>query len=92
MQVAQEQVSLSIKAAHIKYKEAYALLDTKEKSVELATQNYEVVNYRYTNDLALITDLLDASSQKLNAELEEVNARIHILYHYYKLHYISGTI
>ncbi|MBQ8442456.1 MAG: TolC family protein [Bacteroides sp.] len=92
MQVAQEQVSLGIKAAHIKYKEAYALLDTKEKSVELATQNYEVVNYRYANDLALITDLLDASSQKLNAELEEVNARINILYHYYKLHYISGTI
>lgn len=92
MQVAQEQIMLGMQAAHIKYKEAYALLKTKEKSVELATQNYDVVNYRYTNDLALITDLLDASSQKLNAELEEVNARINILYNYYKLHYISGTL
>lgn len=92
MQVAQEQIMLGMQAAHIKYKEAYTLLKTKEKSVELATQNYDVVNYRYTNDLALITDLLDASSQKLNAELEEVNARINILYNYYKLHYISGTL
>lgn len=92
MQVAQEQIMLGMQAAHIKYKEAYTLLKTKEKSVELATQNYDVVNYRYTNDLALITDLLDTSSQKLNAELEEVNARINILYNYYKLHYISGTL
>ena len=92
MQVAQEQIMLGMQAAHIKYKEAYTLLKTKEKSVELATQNYDVVNFRYTNDLALITDLLDASSQKLNAELEEVNARINILYNYYKLHYISGTL
>ena len=91
-QVAQEQIRLGMQAAHIKYKEAYTLLETKRKSVELATQNYDVVNYRYVNDLALITDLLDASSQKLDAELQAVNARINILYHYYQLHYISGTL
>ena len=92
MQVAQEQIKLGMEAAYIKYKEAYTLLETKQKSVELASRNYDVVNYRYANDLALITDLLDASSQKLDAELQVVNARINILYHYYKLHYISGTL
>jgi len=90
--VAQEQIRLGIQAAHLKYKEAYTQLETKEKSVQLASQNYEVVNYRYSNGLALITDLLDASSQKLDAELQAVNARINILYNYYKLQYISGTI
>lgn len=90
--VAEEQIRLGVQAAHIKYKEAYTLLETKEKSVQLATQNYDVVHYRYANDLALITDLLDASSQKLDAELQAVNARINILYNYYKLHYISGTL
>lgn len=90
--VAEEQIRLGVQAAHIKYKEAYTLLETKEKSVQLATQNYDVVHYRYANDLALITDLLDASSQKLDAELQAVNARINILYNYYRLHYISGTL
>ncbi|MBE6268607.1 MAG: TolC family protein [Bacteroidales bacterium] len=90
--VAQEETKLGMQAAHIKYKEAYTLLETKQKSVELAGQNYDIVNYRYTNGLALITDLLDASSQKLDAELQAVNARINILYNYYKLHYISGTL
>ena len=72
--------------------EAYALLDTKLKSVELADQNYKVIDYRYRNELALITDLLDASSQKLDTELQTVNARVNILYNYYKLRYISGTL
>lgn len=47
---------------------------------------------RYENDLALITDLLDAASQKLDTELQEINAKINIIYHYYKLQYISGTL
>lgn len=90
--VAQEQIMLGVQAAYIGYKDACTLLETKEKSVQLATQNFEVANYRYLNDLALITELLDASAQKLDAELQVVNARINILYNYYKLHYISGTL
>lgn len=92
MEVVKEQIFLAMQAAHIKYQEAYTLLETKEKSMELASQNYELVSYRYENDLALLTELLDASSQKLDAELQAVNARINILYNYYKLHYISGTL
>lgn len=92
LRIAREQTALAVQAAHIKYIEAYVLLEPKQKSVELAVQNYDVVSYRYGNDLALITDLLDASSQKLDAELQAVNARINILYNYYKLQYISGTL
>ena len=92
MAVVKEQMLLAIQAACIKYEESFTLLETKEKSVELANQNYDIVSYRYDNDLALITDLLDASSQKLEAELQVLNARINILYNYYKLHYISGTL
>lgn len=92
MAVVKEQMLLAIQAACIKYEESFTLLETKEKSVELANQNYDIVSYRYDNDLALITDLLDASSQKLEAELQVLNARINILYNYYKLHYISGIL
>lgn len=90
--VVEEQLHLALDAATIGYREAHDLHATREKSVELATRNYEVIRYRYENDLALMTDLLDASTQKLEAELQEVNARIDILYRYYKLKYISGTI
>ncbi|GHT72624.1 transporter [Bacteroidia bacterium] len=90
--VAEEQIALALEEAFVHYKEAFTLLETKEKSVELASQNYNVIAYRYDNDLALITDLLDAASQKLDAELQAINAKINIIYNYYKLKYISGTL
>lgn len=90
--VLEEQISLALDEAFVHYNEAFVLLKTREKSVELATQNYNVISRRYDNDLALITDLLDAASQKLDAELQVINAGINIIYIYYKIKYISGTL
>jgi outer membrane protein TolC len=50
------------------------------------------VQNRYQNQLALLTDMLDASSMKLSADMALVNARISLLYNYYKLKYISNTL
>lgn len=87
-----ENVKMAVKAAHVRYCEAFTVYDTRMKSFELAMQNYKVVNNRYLNDLALITDMLDASNQKLEAELQVANARINILYAYYKLKKACGNL
>ncbi len=42
--------------------------------------------------LAIITDMIDASNMKLSAELQEVNARIGIIYAYHKMKYTAGTL
>lgn len=89
---AREQVTLAVHEGYIRYLEAYEQLRTQEKSVELAQENYAVILHRYTNELALVTDMLDASNACLQAEVERSNARINIIYHYYKLHYLSGTL
>lgn len=89
---AQEQTELAVKAGHVKYLESYVELSTQQKSVELANQNYAVIRNRYKNEMALITDMLDASNSKLAAELQLVNAQINIVFNYYKLLYISGTL
>ena len=60
--------------------------------VELARQNYDVVRNRYANELALVTDMLDANNAKLMAEVELANARVSIIFNYYKLLYLSGNI
>ena len=90
--VVAENLDNQVQQAWTLYQQTYADLDTQRKSVQLARQNYQVVNDRYLNQLALITDMLDASNIRLNAELEEVDARINIVYAYYKIKYISGTI
>ena len=87
-----ESLDNQVQQAWTMWQQTYADLDTQKKSVELARQNYEVVNERYLNQLALITDMLDASNIRLNAELQEVDARINIVYAYYKLKFIAGTL
>ena len=89
---AREQTELSMNSGHIRYMESYVQLNTQQKSVELAGQNYTVIRNRYKNDMALITDMLDASNSKLAAEVELVNAQINIVFNYYNLLYLSGTI
>ncbi len=87
-----EKTGLAIKADYVRYLEAYEQLKTQQKSVELANQNYTVISNRYKNDMALITDMLDASSSQLNAELQLANARINIIFNYYKLKHTSGNL
>ena len=36
--------------------------------------------------------MVDASNLKLNAELNEVDARINIVYAYYRMKYIAGEM
>ena len=90
--VAQEQVAIAVQAAYIRYVEAFEQLRTQQKSVELATDNYNVIADRYDNGLSLITDLIDASNAKLTAEIGLTNAQIDILANYYKLKYITNTL
>lgn len=90
--VAAEAVENQMQQAYTLYKQSFVSLRTQQKSVELARQNYEVMNDRYLNQLALVTDMVDASNILLNAELQEVDARINIVYAYYKMKYISGEI
>ena len=87
-----EQLNNSIQAAYVNYLQSYVELETQQKSVELARQNYGVVNARYLSQLALVTDMVDASNLRLGAELQEVNARINIVYAYYHMKYVAGEI
>lgn len=90
--VVAESLNNQVQQAYTLYEQSFVDLDIQRKSVLLAQQNYQVVNDRYLNQLALITDMLDASTIKLNAELQEVDARINIVYAYYKLKFIAGTL
>lgn len=87
-----EQTTLAIQADYTKYLEAYDEVATLEKSVQLAIENYNVVENRYRNDIALVTDMLDASNQLLNAELQLTNARINVIFNYYKLKNSAGNL
>lgn len=92
LDAARQNVSLAVNADHVRYLEAYEELKTQLKSVELAERNYRTTSTRYSADMALITDMLDAANSRLDAEQRLVNARINIIYYYYKLLFTTGKI
>ncbi len=89
---AREGIENAIQAAYTNYLTSFTELKTQQKSVELAVQNYRIIQNRYENGLALITDMTDAANVKLDAELALVSARINVIYNYYQLKYISNTL
>lgn len=91
-ELAEEYISNAIHEAFVNLNEAYVRLETQQKSVQLAHENYGIVRQRYINGLALITDMLDASTTQLDMELQLANYQIGILYQYYLLKKITGTL
>lgn len=90
--LAREGVENGVQASYTNLLTSYTEVKTQQKQVELANQNYSVVQKRYQNDLALLTDMVDASNMKLSAEMALVNARIGMLYNFYKLKYVTNTL
>lgn len=91
-ELAREETGIAINSAFIALENAYEQLRTQEKSVELARENYNVVNNRYLNDLALVTDMIDASNTLIETQLQLVNARINVIYSTYNLQRVAGTL
>ena len=91
-EVTREQFNNQVQAAYTEYLQSFVEHDTEKKNVQLAQENYQVVNDRYLNQLSLITDMIDASNTLLDAQLREVDAKINIAYNYYKMKYVAGEL
>lgn len=87
-----ENVADAVHAAFVSLGTARTQLDTRRKSLQLATENYELVSRRYQNGLAIVTDLTDAANMKLDAELQLSDARINLVYAFYNLKYAAGCV
>lgn len=91
-ELAQEQTNHAVQESYVNFLTSFTDLRTQQKSVDLADENYSVTSNRYQNDLALLTDMLDASNMKLSADMGLVNARINVIFNYYKMKYITHTL
>lgn len=80
-----QQLQMDIYNAILRHKEALQEEEAWELSVRQAQENYRIMQNRYMNQLAILTDLLDANSVLLNAELQLTSSRTRIIYTYYQL-------
>jgi outer membrane protein len=91
-ELTKEELRKSLFTAHTFYEEAQQALASEEKKTELATENYRRITNSYYQQVALITDLTDASNQKLTAELQMVAARSRIVMRYLELQKTAGLL
>ena len=90
--VAEENLRNDVQKAYADYMQSYVELETSEKSLQLANENYERIHDRYMEQLVLVTDMLDAFNMKLDAELGVSAANAGIQYRLCCLRYAAGIL
>lgn len=90
--VTEENLRNDVQKAYADYMQSYVELETREKSLQLADENYERIHDRYMEQLVLVTDMLDAFNMKLEAELGVSAANAEIQYRLCCLRYAAGIL
>lgn len=90
--VTEENLRNNVQKAYADYMQSYVELETSEKSLQLADENYERVHDRYMEQLVLVTDMLDAFNMKLEAELNVSAANAGVQYRLCCLRYAAGIL
>ena len=63
-----------------------------EKSATQANENFRVINNKYNNGLATITELLDADAAQVTANVNVINAKADAALAYRKLLQSAGVV
>lgn len=87
-----QDIRINVKSVYIRHKEALDRVEALKISVSQAEENYRIVRNRYLNQLSILTDLLDASSVRLEADLQLTIARTQTIYTYYELQRVCGNL
>lgn len=87
-----QSLRMEIRTALIRHQEAQDRVKALELSVRQARENYRIMRNRYFGQLSILTDLLDANSMLLDAELQLTTARARVIYTYYELQKACGLL
>lgn len=87
-----QRIRVEVRSAFLRHQEALQRVEALKLSVRQAEENYRIMQNRYLNQLAILTDLLDANSVRLNVELQLVTARTRVIYTYYQLQKACGRL
>jgi len=91
-QAISDNIVTDIKSYYIKYIEALNRISVNQRSVEQSQVNYRIVTTKYFNQLALLTDLLDADNLLQESRFNLIKAQTDALTIYYHLLYTSGNL
>lgn len=80
-----QRIRVQVRTAFLRHREAVQQVEALQLSARQAQENYRIMQNRYMNQLAILTDLLDANSVRLDVELQLTAARTRVIYTYFQL-------
>jgi outer membrane protein TolC len=88
----QDQVREVVRTAYLRYTEALTRIQVANDNITQAKENFRIVNNTYFNQLSLLTDLLDAETQLLQARFDLTTAAVTAQLQYYQLLKATGNL
>jgi len=89
---ARDEVRLQISSLQIKMEDMRDKIKLALQNIEQSQVNYKIVSTKYFNQLALLTDLLEADNIYLQSKYKLIEAQTSLLNYYYQLLYTTGKI
>lgn len=87
-----DNIRQEVQENYIRYKESLQRINLAEENIKQASESYRIVQNTYFNQLALLTDLLDAETQLLQSKFELTTARVNAKIQYYQLQKAVGNL
>ncbi|WP_076380926.1 TolC family protein [Filimonas lacunae] len=87
-----DELAVQVKQLYIKYNESLERIDVAKTSIKRAEENLRIFRETYLNQLSLMTDLLDAENQLLQARFDLASANIASDMLYYQLQKTIGIL
>jgi len=89
---AKDEVRLQITSLQIKMADMHDKIALAQQNIEQSQVNYKIVSTKYFNQLALLTDLLEADNIYLQSKYKLIEAQTSLLNYYYQILYTTGKI
>ena len=87
-----QNIEMDVHSAFVKYYESLQQRELMSESQRLADENYKIIEDKYLNQLAIMAEMTDAATAKLDSELQLSNAEINVLFQFYNLLKSTGTL
>jgi len=87
-----DNVTLEITSLKIKISDTQEKIALAQKNIEQSQVNYRIVSTKYFNQLALLTDLLEADNIYLQSKYKLIEAQTSLLDYYYQTLYTTGKL
>ncbi|MES2704209.1 MAG: TolC family protein [Bacteroidota bacterium] len=87
-----DQVRIQVSQAYHNYLLSVRKISVYERAVEQATENYRITKNKYDNSLSTTTDLLDADTARLQAQLNFATSKADATTAYKRLQQVAGVL